>query len=276
MRKIKPITGLNEIFVNRQCKKIGPYISKQNSNYFFEETLECVHSINSKGYYKFINRIDESKVEFIKSQVQNLKCYDPYNRIKDFNLSTVPEETHVANFYGHDLMQIPEIAEIASDPLILNIASEFLGCKPTLSSVNMWKSLEGRENAQAAQNFHRDVDDYKFIKVFVYLSDVDMESGPHVYVESSSQSKEFRRVGRFRDDEIESVFGKEKVKYFTEPCGSVFMVDTFGIHKGLLPKGKNRLLLQFEYSINPILAYNYIKVRPALKEFDPYIFRLYY
>lgn len=276
MRTIRPITWLNDMFVYFFVKKIGKYKKNQNSSIFNENTDDYSKKLNEKGYVQFKTKISNFRVGAIVDKSKNFKCHDPYNKIGGFDLNTIPEETHLVNYFPSDLIAIKEIAEIASDPNILNVVSDFLGCKPTLSSVNMWKSLEGKENAKAAQNFHRDMDDFKFVKLFIYLTNVDMESGPHVYIESSSIDKSFRKIGRFNDQEIEAHYGANKVKYFTEPMGSVFFVDTFGIHKGLLPKGKNRLLLQLEYSINPIIAYDYKKVTPPISEFDPYVFRLFY
>lgn len=278
MRKLQNKLIRNYI-AEKQAKAIGIEEYNLADSTMNEEPFsiaDIVKKINAMGFYTMKYRLSVPTIASIIEQSQKLKCLDPYNKIYDFNLNNIPEKTHVANFYSSDLMQIPEIVRLANDPFLLNIASQFLGCKPTLSSINMWWSVPGKKNAAAAQNFHRDIDDFKFIKVFFYLTDVDQESGPHVYVRGSSQSKHYRKEGRFSDEEIESLFGKENIIYFTEPKGSIFIVDTYGIHKGLLPNGKERLLLQFEYSINPIFAYNYSKVSPIVENYDKYVNRLYY
>jgi hypothetical protein len=54
------------------------------------------------------------------------------------------------------------------------------------------------------------------------------------------------------DLEVTRVFGEESVINFVRPMGSCFLVDTYGFHKGTLPIDNDRLLLQVQYSINPI------------------------
>ena len=63
----------------------------------------------------------------------------------------------------------------------------------------------------------------------------------------------------------------------TGRTGDAFLEDTFGLHKGRPPTTKSRLLLQVEYSINPIAVYGYEAnvVAPAGMKIDRYINRLY-
>ena len=52
------------------------------------------------------------------------------------------------------------------------------------------------------------------------------------------------------------------------------MVNTYGFHKGLLPKNNNRLLLQFQYSLNPIAIESYKPMSIKSFAFNPYVNRL--
>lgn len=167
------------------------------------------------------------------------------------------------------------IRKIANDPGVLNLAKDFLNATPTISNVNMWWSVGGKEQAEDAQLFHRDVDDFRFIKLFIYLTDVDENSGPHTYVKGSSSSNKLLKIRRYQDEEIHQTFGKENVIEFTRPKGSAFMVNTYGFHKGLLPKSKNRLLLQVQYSLRPIGIESYDPVKVDYTEhLDSYVNRL--
>ena len=139
----------------------------------------------------------------------------------------------------------------------------------------MWWSLGGRKEAKDAQLFHRDVDDFKFCKLFIYLTDVGENQGPHTYVEGSSSSSKLRKIRRYQDQEIIEAFGEEKIIKFVRDKGSMFIVDTYGFHKGTLPVDGNRLLLQIQYSLNPIGIENYKPLKINLKDsFDPYVNRL--
>ncbi len=64
------------------------------------------------------------------------------------------------------------------------------------------------------------------------------------------------------------------LKYFKAPKGSAFIVDTYGFHKGLLPQKGKRLLLQVQYSLNPIGIENYEPLDIGEHNYNPYINRL--
>ena len=42
--------------------------------------------------------------------------------------------------------------------------------------------LSKKADSEAAQMFHFDLDRIKWLKFFIYLTDVKINSGPHVYV----------------------------------------------------------------------------------------------
>ncbi|MCK0108288.1 hypothetical protein MWU58_03215 [Flavobacteriaceae bacterium S0825] len=248
----RSITNYNkrEKIANRIAKKIG-VSSFEGDSILPNSKIE--NTLSTKGYINFGKVLSESEINNITEQLVPLKCFDPFRpELKDFTFSNIPNEVHVANYKRADLVQIPEITKIANDPKILTLAQEFLGATPTISNVNCWWSTSTNDEAEQAQFFHRDVDDYRFCKVFIYLSDVEMENGPHVFVEDSPASNTLTAIRRYQDHEIESAFGKYNIKYFTAPKGSMFMVNTYGFHKGLLPKKGKRLLLQIQYSLQPI------------------------
>ena len=94
-------------------------------------------------------------------------------------------ESDVSEFacYGlPDIAATPHVIEIANDPALISLAEQYLGCVPTIYSLNIWWSRPARdEGTRTTQSFHRDIDDYKFLSLFIYLSDVTMETGPHQY-----------------------------------------------------------------------------------------------
>lgn len=224
-------------------------------------TAEHVTSLQSKGYTNLGKLLSESQVEELKNWLKNYKCFDPYNRAAgDFDVSQAPASCHTAHYHREDLVRNDLIIGIANDNAVLKIVQEVLGATPTISNINCWWSFAGRSKAEQAQLFHRDVDDFKFLKLFVYLTDVGSTDGPHVYVSDSHNINKATQIRRYQDDEIAGTFGKENIKSFEEPKGSLFIVDTFGVHKGLLPQKNDRLLLQVQYSLLPLYSESY---RPA-------------
>ena len=98
-----------------------------------------------------------------------------------------------------------------------------------------------------AENFHRDRDSSQFLKWFVYLTNVDENSGPHEFVPDSLNSDLFTKGGRYQDSEIYSNF---KTRKFIGETGTNFLENTYGLHRGFKPKEKERLLFQVRYSIH--------------------------
>jgi hypothetical protein len=156
--------------------------------------------------------------------------------------------------------EAPLIAELARDPVLLAVAARYLGSAPALVGVNLfWSypaSVSVEQRSYAAQMFHYDLDDFKFLKFFFYLTDVDESSGPHVIVRASHRSKRHAslidrlKVRRYSDEEIRAAYGTDNIVTITGPAGTGFAEDTLCIHKGLAPVTRERLILQFQYAFN--------------------------
>lgn len=258
---------------NSISNKIGTGEIPQNIG---KSTQVNANELREKGYTILGQFLETSEVDNLEKYVsKNLKCFDPFNKSLDaFSIEDVPNEVHVANYKREDLIKYKDILNIANNTNILEAVQDFLGAKPTISNINMWWSIPGKKEAKQAQLFHRDVDDYKFCKLFIYLTDVGMESGPHVYVEGSSSSEKLRKIRRYQDEEIINAFGEDKIKYFTASKGNAFIVDTYGFHKGLLPKKNIRLLLQVQYSLTPIGIEKYNPIDIGAHPYDKFINRL--
>ena len=248
----RSITNLTkrERISNKIASRIGTSIFKGKS--LLGES-EIVNALHTKGFIDFGIVLTQNQINEIKNELSKLNCFDPFRpHYGNFNVEKAPKDVHVANYIREDLVKTPNILNIANDPKILNIVQDFLGATPTISNINCWWSFSGKKEAEQAQLFHRDVDDYKFCKLFIYLTDVNKLDGPHVYLESSANSNSLTKIRRYSDKEIIEEFGNENVRYFTAGAGSMFLVNTYGFHKGLLPVENDRLLLQIQYSLSPI------------------------
>lgn len=261
-----------DFFVKRRIKKIKNVAIPEGIGKKIDIPKE---ELSLKGYTDLGIFFSETEVSTLFKRIKDLKCFDPYRSdLGMFKIEDVDNSVHVANYRRQDLVRIKEILEIANNSDVLKAVKSFLGATPTISNINMWWSLSDKKEAEEAQLFHRDVDDFKFCKLFIYLTDVAMENGPHVYVEGSSRSEKLRKIRRYNDEEIIEAFGEEAIKYFTAPKGAAFMVDTYGFHKGLLPEKGSRLLLQIQYSLNEIGIEQYEPVNIGNHPYDPYINRL--
>lgn len=102
-----------------------------------------------------------------------------------------------------------------------------------------------------SQRWHRDFEDKKMCKVFLYLSDVDEHSGPFIYAEESHYGKRFGRtcsqkppLGAYPPaEDIEEKIPAAVMKTYTGPAGTIIFCDTSGIHRGGYATQKERLML---------------------------------
>lgn len=227
----------------------------------------------------FLNAfVTAETIDRIKNHLQGALLSERFgSRRSNFTINKVPVNVHVAEYTTNHILQCPEVLALANHPTIVDTAAGYLGCKPTISNISIWWSFPADGSAQEAENFHRDVDEWRFVKFFLYLTDVDADAGPHCFVRGSHRASKFLRIRRISDDEVGRGFPEEDMLCIQGCAGDGFLEDTFGLHKGQPPNRTRRLLFQVEYSINPIAVYDYKSMAYELSKtnFDPYINRLY-
>lgn len=156
-----------------------------------------------------------------------------------------------------DSIQNPFLQRLIADPVFVAIAERYLGTLPAIGGIDVWWSARyGNEaGSDAAQLFHFDFDaPPAWLKLFVYVTDVGPDNGPHVYVRGShkaglSPAREFRSRGyvRISDEEMSEAFGADRLTEIAGRRGTVFMADTRGFHKGKFPTSGDRLVAQVIY-----------------------------
>lgn len=186
-----------------------------------------------------------------------------------------PAAVEIADYDLQDVVAAPHIMALANRPIFLRLASGYIGCKPTLSSLVLRWSFPRQGEGHGVQAFHRDGDDWRHVKIFVYLTDVDELAGPHVYVKGTHTDRASLRLRAYSDGEIAERYARDDIVTVTGPAGFGFAGDTSGIHKGTIPDQRARLMLQVQYSLLPSYIYRYRPVRyDGPLTLDPYINRL--
>lgn len=226
-----------------------------------EQQSEIAKAIDRDGFYVFEKRLPAELCDAIEKFAQatpgslegygtasgDLKLFDPSNpKSKTYRL----QERTIA--------QNPSMQQIMADASILAVAESYIGATPNLSMLNLWWSANfGNEPGDAAaQNFHFDYDPPpKWLLFFVYLTDVDANNGPHVYVRGSHKaghqaSAELLKRGyvRISDEDMAKAFGPDSIIEIHGKCGTVLAVDTRGFHKGKMLTSGHRLMAQLTFS----------------------------
>lgn len=215
-----------------------------------------------------------AQLKALRDELAAQPCYDPWQlEIADFLVTETPESTNNARI--RNVARFPVALELANHPLILGIVSQYLGCRPTIDDVVSWWSLPGRPAPKEEQFYHRDRDAVRFVKLFIYLSDVTEADGAHSFVRGSHRvDKLCQPRRRYQDAEVIDAFGADSIQVMTGAFGSAFLEDTYGVHKGSVPMGSApRLLFQVRYTSYPSIWAG--RERGVLTgSYDPYVNRL--
>jgi len=237
--------------------------------------LQLATQIRRDGLAPLGSLLTRTEVDEVVRYLSQHQVYDGWSRVKgDFPLGQVPKEISVGHIHVNVLPSCPHLVYLANHPRVLSCVSQFLGTTPTLQYFSLWWSFADRAEPRDAQLFHIDRHCYRFVKLFIFLTDVDMDSGPHVYAQGSADRSKLHerfealtkndpvakerfnqmmQMQRKKDEDVTDFFGADNIKYVTGAAGSSFLINTAGIHKGLPPKSTNRLIFQALYTMLPTI-----------------------
>ena len=156
-------------------------------------------------------------------------------------------------WYLEEDLPITETIHLLDEMGILDLIRAYLG-DPILRCANAWHStalenFTNEDEKNAAQKYHTDNDNPSgWVKVFIYLTDVGENQGPHVFVPRShiELPETLKRDGRFEDHEIHKIYGDGVM--IKGGVGTIIIADTQGFHKGLTVKDGDRSILQLEFT----------------------------
>ncbi|WP_417204640.1 phytanoyl-CoA dioxygenase family protein [Acetoanaerobium sticklandii] len=240
--------------------KKGPQLIDIPSDDIFQnlntEEINFKNQMNKNGFYIFNNSISKEVLEEIhisiadKDYIETSEHSDKVINYNDFKNS--PESCRY-NLDDKTILAIPILMKMSASQTLLKLAQSYLRSKPILDIVTLWWSYPSNDiklHNIAAQMYHFDMDKIKFIKFFVYLTDVNTKNGPHCLFKGSHKHLplKLRKKGRFSDDEVAKAYGQENEVKITGKAGSIIAVDTRAIHKGDPILEGNRCLFQLQFS----------------------------
>lgn len=196
-----------------------------------------VHDIDEQGYAYGI-RLPQEYVAEIVNYCENTRRVEYWNPHKNCRA----------------------IYRIAHNEKILQIAKQYLGAEPILwLSQLRWSFGNASQKRQMLPSlypepvqydgdaFHYDALDFKSLTIFIYLTDVGSDSGPHVVVERTHKTKSLSDIWRniISDVDAERRFS-DRIKMILGPKGTVLFEETSSYHKAARCKTK-RLMLSIDY-----------------------------
>jgi hypothetical protein len=234
---------------------------------FDQKTINhIVENINKEGLYIFPEKLADDLCDNLLAFSLNTPSH-PIGTPDD-NTILYNQDLPVSVKYDFNLQSLLEdktVQKLVTDPVFFAIAQSYLGDMPIFDFSAMWwatPSLSGKPSQEAAQFYHFDMDRFKFIKFFVYLTDVGPDNGPHCYVRGSHNRKPVKLLsdGPLSDNIIGQFYKQEDILQVTAPKGTIFAADTRGFHKGKPLESGHRLIFQIEFATD-LFGQNYTPVK---------------
>lgn len=212
---------------------------------------EIVEELSIQGFSSTITLSQE-----LLSEIENQVSNTPFVNLKtgkgEFYLNNNnlinPGDAYLYNLDNPHL-ENSELNRFASTT-IKPIADAYLGANSKVLNTQIWASFSDENNTYNPDfGFHYDLDDYRFLKLFIYLTDVNEDNGPHQIIAKSHKFNAFYRFFNRRLEEPLSKQYESNVNVMLGKKGDGFFEDTLCYHKGTRPL-KPRMILQVQYGIS--------------------------
>ncbi len=143
--------------------------------------------------------------------------------------------------------------QLTFDTKMLDTVSAYFEQYPKFRNYTLQMTLKVSPDdpGSFSQKWHRDPEDKKVIKIFVYISDVDEPgAGPFTYVKGSQHGGRWRHLfpqvpplGSYpKPGAVEAAVPPEDIKICMGKAGTLIFCDTSGLHRGGLCTVKKRLM----------------------------------
>lgn len=210
--------------VNRRMQ-LGQAIPKRLTS------IACAEHLNREGYAVLTDIVDPALLAALetaaltKLAVAERAAVGQALRHKSFWTRLLDEDMQ----NGKLSMRSPYVA-FATQPAIAEILAQAFGEMPFLDYVLLTLSQHTGKERSYSQLWHRDHDDVRVIKLFVYLTDVaNGDDGPFTFIPGPVSDRYGYARHSHRDDDTIFVPGlatADDVKIMIAPKLSVFMVET--------------------------------------------------
>jgi hypothetical protein len=162
----------------------------------------------------------------------------------------IPSEETRYNWWMQDIAKVPAIQKMLIDGPYAAIAQEYLGCRPTLAHVCLFldRPMVGKFEPY---EWHYDNEGPGFLKFFCFLTDIDIGTGAHHFIEGSHQPTKppkFAKSAFYGNEALLAQYGAENERIARGRAGTILAEDTMGFHRGSPLDRGYRLLMQFEFS----------------------------
>jgi len=148
--------------------------------------------------------------------------------------------------------------QFVMQPALLDVVNTYLGMLSKVLYVDVWDTVplvhDGPDTG--SQRWHRDPEDAKLVKVFLYFTDVDAATGAMQYVPNSRNGErygslwpqQFPRGSVPPLEDFERAIPAADWHTCAYPAGTLLFVDTSGFHRGGRATADRRVLATWTFT----------------------------
>lgn len=272
--------NIEKIIVNFFNREISLELKKNTYIYPKEQTLNLKKQGVTKPFV--VDSFLKNKNEIINYFYNNKIFYEKYNKGFNYSLNEKPHDLDIGYYSDVTTSQCPFLVDIINDELILATLANYFQAPFKLDYVTCWWSFNHKfKKIEKTQKFHRDIDNFNFAKVFLYMTDIDFNTGPHQYVKYSHLNRFEKKLSKktLNENEIDT----QNIFTFTGKAGDAIIANTFGVHRGMEPILNDRLIMVMSYSLVntsyspqvPLINLNNIKYNKSLNKLNKYVLSSY-
>lgn len=155
---------------------------------------------------------------------------------------------------NEELLADPAIRAFVLSAPVLSVAARYFGRVPILAEIALlWTPVN--DTRIKSQEYHLDTEDYRQLKLFIYISDVTPDSGPITLIPAARSAEVGRATGyvggrrrRLKDGAVEAAGAdRDAVRVVGPAGGGIFMDTSRCLHYGSRGNRSERLVLLIQF-----------------------------
>ena len=233
------------------------YFSRVYFKNFSKFTIKKSDLILKHEGYKLISfsKLKEKDLninQLLQKIKNNLKSmnFDKFNKTDDGIITLTSSKDY--NF------ESPELRFVTNSYLI-EIVSSYLKCIPLLTNLSLWYSPNNKIFENSSQEYHLDHEDYRQVKGFLFIDDIDLDAGPMSII-NVIQSNNIQKLINYNMTKSEKRISDKMIKNLKNnhvdinenimigKSGDLLLCDTSScFHFGSRIGNKPRFILAFQF-----------------------------
>jgi hypothetical protein len=147
---------------NQNSERINSIVNKNLGRIQESHPLELEKKLKKDGILIFENFLDKDSVNYLVDKLTNKDGYNAHvPKYSDYQKRKISDEYafQTLSYSMNELLEEKIILDKITDQRILSLVQSYLGCFPTLYSLNSWWYIKQNEEIYGTQKNHRDLDD---------------------------------------------------------------------------------------------------------------------